>query len=187
MFRFSPLCSQLLVSMLQCCRFLACARATVELYCKAEVILRCGRVAPKANVLQHSANTHKGRNLSFLGKRDPYKTVHTLWYISVSWKDKAEARGLSTHWRAGLGSLRVLRMGQLERNHLRARSPAEFSLLSNLDAASWESPEQAQRTMGTGGVWRRVWGAVCGNQLGSSGLSAEVLRALCAEERRCSW
>ena len=93
----------------------------------------------------------------------------------------------STDWRAGLGSLRVLRKGQLERNHLRARSPAEFSLLSDLDAAGWESPEQAQRTMGTGGVWRKVWEAVCGNQLGFFGLSAEVLRALCAEERRCSW
>lgn len=93
----------------------------------------------------------------------------------------------STDWRPGLGSLRLLGKGQLERNHPRARSPADFSLLSNLDAAGWESPEQARRTMGTGGVWRRVWGAVCGNQLGFFGLSAEVLRALCAQERRCSW
>lgn len=70
----------------------ACFRAAVLLYCKAEVILRCGRVAPKGNVLQHGASTHKERNLSFLGKIDPYKAVHTLWCITLSSKDKAEAR-----------------------------------------------------------------------------------------------
>lgn len=96
----------------------------------------------------------------------------------------------SGDWKARLGSQSVLRKGQLERNYLRAGSPAEFSLLSSLDAAGWESPEQTQKSMGTGGVWRKFWGAVCGSQLGFFFfflLSAEVLRALCAEERYCSW
>lgn len=151
--------------MLQCCHFLACTREPVELYCKAEVILRCGRVAPKANVLQRGASTHEGRNLSFLGKLESYKTALKLWCISVfPWAGKTELKlekmaGVSslasTDWRAGIGSLKVLRKGQLERNHRGTRSPAEFSLLSNLDASGWESPEQAQRTMGSGGVWRR--------------------------------
>lgn len=95
----------------------------------------------------------------------------------------------SRDWKAGLGSLRVLRKGQLERNDLRSRSPAEFSFLSNLDAAGWESPEQTQKSMGTGAVWRKFWGAVYGSQLGFFFflLSAEILRALCAEERCCFW
>lgn len=37
--------------------------------------------------------------------------------------------------KARLGSQSVLRKGQLERNYLRTGSPAEFSLLSSLDAA----------------------------------------------------
>ena len=128
------------------------------------MILRCDSIAPKADVLQHGPNTHKGRNLYFLGKTEPYKTAHTLWCISLSWKDEAEARENGWGFFSGfhiLESLRVLRKGQLERNHLRARPPAEFSLLSNLDAAGWESREQAQRTTGTAGVWKKVWGAVC--------------------------
>lgn len=44
----------------------------------------------------------------------------------------------------------------VERNHLRARSLAEFALLSSLPDGN---------PLGTGGVQTKVWGAVCGNYL----------------------